>query len=419
MEENRLREQQRMEEKSQHEPATTELDTGGAPLSESPSKEQESSLSPSGEATADDDQCTITAMDVGDGGPQTEEQQEDLASAFLRRGATEEAQALKGHDGDFDPHLRRALAWYRRGAQSQSTHGSFSAAAAAQCTVVAQMLAGAFGGVGVDDEGAVLHYAVAAASGDINALLAMGHRHAHGCERKARRLEFELPQPKASGFQSSLPVQVGAGAHLPGRRLKHSALSSADRRLCSIERHERSYGIAYLNTFPGSVRRVRSSRMYLGASTKRFSPPCDVHGSHTSLGCDDPDRYGVPPSCEASLFYYQQAARQAEQVYNTQGGQTRVESVILREGLDLTRQDHLGEEDARNAYLRNRAELGDGSAAASLGTRYYWGTHGLQQHHARAMHWYQAALKQKNIAGLVGAAKMLLKVRFGVRVWVW
>jgi TPR repeat protein len=123
----------------------------------------------------------------------------------------------------------------------------------------------------------------------------------------------------------------------------------------------------------------------------------------------------VPPSCEASLFYYQQAARQAEQAYNTRGGQTRVESVILREGLELTRQDHLGEEDARNAYLRNRAELGDGPAAASLGTRYYWGTHGLEQNHARALKWYRAALKQKNIAGLVGAAKMLLKGEGGQR----
>lgn len=204
MEESRLREQQRMEEKSQHEPVTTELDTGGAPLSESPSNEQESSLSPSGEATADDHQCTITATGVGDGGPQTEEQHEDLASASLRRGATEEARALKGHDGHFDAHLRRALAWYRRGAQSRPTHGAFSAAAAAQCTVVAQMLAGAFGGVGVDDEGAVLHYAVAAASGDINALLAMGHRHAHGCEKKGP--SSRIRAPSTQGFW--LPVVI-------------------------------------------------------------------------------------------------------------------------------------------------------------------------------------------------------------------
>jgi hypothetical protein len=216
MEENRLREQQRKMEESQQEPAKTELDTSEASPSKTTELEtsqatlpekQDSSLHPSEAARADDGQCAITnenmAVDVGDGGPQTEdeeEDEEDMASALLRRGATEEAQALKGHDGNFDRHMRRALAWYRRGAQSQSTHG-FSAAAAAQCTMVAQMLAGAFGGVGVDDEGAVLHYAVAAASGDINSLLAMGHRHAHGCER-ARLLEFEPLKPKSSVFQS-------------------------------------------------------------------------------------------------------------------------------------------------------------------------------------------------------------------------
>jgi TPR repeat protein len=52
---------------------------------------------------------------------------------------------------------------------------------------------------------------------------------------------------------------------------------------------------------------------------------------------------------------------------------------------------------------------GDGSAAAALGTRYYWGSHGLEQSHANALHWYHAARRKHNIAGLVGAAKMLLK----------
>jgi TPR repeat protein len=48
------------------------------------------------------------------------------------------------------------------------------------CVSLAQMLAGGFGGAARDDEGAVLHYAAAAAAGDVNALLAMGYRHSHG-----------------------------------------------------------------------------------------------------------------------------------------------------------------------------------------------------------------------------------------------
>lgn len=47
---------------------------------------------------------------------------------------------------------------------------------------------GGFGGVDRDDEGAVFHYLQAAAHGNIQANMALGYRHIHGCAK----FPFEL-----------------------------------------------------------------------------------------------------------------------------------------------------------------------------------------------------------------------------------
>jgi len=118
---------------------------------------------------------------------------------------------------------------------------------------------------------------------------------------------------------------------------------------------------------------------------------------------------GVPQSLEAGLFFYEQAGEQAYQIYREPGKQVLPEYVELTEKIHLKRGDHRGERDQVTEYLANRAEKGDGNAMVTLGQRYYGGTHGLEQDLGRALEYFQAADRQGNQRGTLGAAKMLLK----------
>lgn len=51
-------------------------------------------------------------------------------------------------------------------------------------------------------------------------------------------------------------------------------------------------------------------------------------------------RYDVPKSCEVALFYMKTAADVAYDIYNSPGGQTRLENVRLTESLSMVREDH-------------------------------------------------------------------------------
>ena len=118
---------------------------------------------------------------------------------------------------------------------------------------------------------------------------------------------------------------------------------------------------------------------------------------------------GVPQSLEAGIFFYEQAGEQAYQIYREPGKQVLPEYVELTEKIHLKRGDHRGEQDQVTEYLANRAEKGDGNAMLTLGQRYYSGTHGLEQDLGRALEYFQAADRQGNRRGTLGAAKMLLK----------
>ena len=82
-------------------------------------------------------------------------------------------------------------------------------------------------------------------------------------------------------------------------------------------------------------------------------------------------------------------------------------------GVDLLRRPFRiqGSEDKENEYLNVRASLGDGSAAARLGNRFYWGTNGLEQDHLAAFQHFDTSRRAGVVAGTLGAGKMLLKVK--------
>ena len=133
-------------------------------------------------------------------------------------------------------------------------------------------------------------------------------------------------------------------------------------------------------------------------------PACQIALGRRSLAGE-----GVPQSLEAGLFFYEQAGERAYQIYREPGKQVLPEYVELTENIHLKREDHRGERDQVTEYLANRAEKGDGNAMLTLGQRYYSGTHGLEQDLGRALEYFQAADRQGNRRGTLGAAKMLLK----------